>query len=280
MSWRIAIRHISRYDYEQPVSASYNEARMTPLTTDRQLTHDGRVDIEPHVRTLRYVDYWGTMVDAFDVHSPHGALVVRGSSLVETSPPPATGLGLTWAELGADHLRSRMTEFLERTAFTQSDSTILGAVDEVRSASTPQAAVDAACAWVRARLKYKPGSTHVSTSASEALAAGAGVCQDFAHVALSILRSSGIPSRYVSGYLHPSADAGLGQAVEGQSHAWIETWDGEWRGVDVTNGIPAGERHIVVGRARDYADVTPIKGIIQGGAAARLTVAVTLTRVG
>jgi transglutaminase-like putative cysteine protease len=133
---------------------------------------------------------------------------------------------------------------------------------------------------VRSRLSYEPGSTHVSTSANEALSTGAGVCQDFAHVALALLRAAGIPSRYVSGYLHPSADADLGDAVEGQSHAWIETWDDDWYGDDVTNGIVCGERHVVVARARDYADLAPMKGIIQGGAPARLTVGVTLTRVG
>jgi transglutaminase-like putative cysteine protease len=127
---------------------------------------------------------------------------------------------------------------------------------------------------------YEPGSTYVSTCATEALATGAGVCQDFAHVAIALLRAAGIPTRYVSGYLHPSADAGLGEPVDGQSHAWIETWDGEWFGDDVTNGIPCGERHIIVARARDYADVTPLKGIIQSDSPTRLTVGVTLTRVG
>ena len=280
MSWRVSIRHTSRYDYEQPVNASYNEARMTPMTTDRQVTHDGRVEIEPHVRTLRYIDYWGTIVDAFDLHNPHQSLLITGSSLVETSPSPSRTNGLPWSALGADDVLEEMAEYLDTSTFTATDDVIAAAADDLRSLPTPRAAVDSACGWVRDRLTYEPGSTHVSTSACEALQTGAGVCQDFAHVALSLLRTAGVPARYVSGYLHPSADAGLGDPVQGQSHAWIETWDGEWVGDDVTNGIPCGERHIIVARARDYADVTPLKGTVQGGAPARLTVGVTLTRVG
>lgn len=106
------------------------------------------------------------------------------------------------------------------------------------------------------------------------------LCQDFAHLTLGVLRAMGIPGRYVSGYLHPFPDAGIGQAVTGQSHAWVEWWDGDWRPFDPTNGVFAGERHVIVGRGRDYHDVTPLKGVFKGGPAEGLGVEVELTRLG
>jgi transglutaminase-like putative cysteine protease len=105
------------------------------------------------------------------------------------------------------------------------------------------------------------------------------VCQDFVHLTLAVLRAMGIPARYTSGYLHPSPDAGVGDTIAGQSHAWAEAWTGEWHGLDPTNGGPTGERHVTVGRARDYADVSPFKGIFQGGPAEALGVTVELTRL-
>ncbi len=110
------------------------------------------------------------------------------------------------------------------------------------------------------------------------LSQGSGVCQDFAHVALALLRATGIPARYVSGYLHPSATAEIGETVAGESHAWIEAWTGDWQAFDPTSGA-VGDRHVVVGRARDYADLSPLHGIYHGGPAEDLGVAVELTRL-
>jgi transglutaminase-like putative cysteine protease len=133
--------------------------------------------------------------------------------------------------------------------------------------------------WVRGRLRYEQGATTVSSSAADALAEGRGVCQDFAHLALALLRSAGIPARYVSGYLYPNEDGGAGE-VQGQSHAWIEAWVGDWAPFDPTSGTTPGERHVVVARGRDYADVAPLKGIYHGGPSDALHVVVALTRLG
>ena len=96
-------------------------------------------------------------------------------------------------------------------------------------------------------------SPRVHTSANEAYADGAGVCQDFAHLALALAKSVGLPSRYVSGYFHPEEDATIGEEITGESHAWVEVWTGKWWGYDPTNDCPVGERHVAVGRGRDYA---------------------------
>lgn len=282
MSWRMQVHHTTGYRYSSEVVSSYNEARITPLTDTEQLTIDAIVDISPAARAYRYWDYWGCLVHAFDVHVPHQQLVVTGRSLVETSPPAAIrDPGATWGSLLEEETRDRYDELLAPTVYVPfSSERLLAQSNQIRSVSTsPHDAAMAASAWVRDTLGYEQGVTHVATSAVEAWDAGRGVCQDFAHLTLAMLRAMGIPSRYVSGYLHPNEDAVIGMTVRGESHAWVEWWAGEWVRFDPTNGIPVGQRHVVVGRGRDYSDVSPLKGIYSGGAAGDLEVTVELTRV-
>ena len=127
-------------------------------------------------------------------------------------------------------------------------------------------------------LRYMRGVTSVHTSANEAYADGAGVCQDFAHLALALTKAVGLPSRYVSGYFHPDANAAIGEEITGESHAWVEVWTGTWWGYDPTNDCPVGERHVAVGRGRDYGDVPPVKGIYAGNAENTMRVVVRMTR--
>jgi transglutaminase-like putative cysteine protease len=131
---------------------------------------------------------------------------------------------------------------------------------------------------VRERLSYTPGVTDVSTTAGEAWASGHGVCQDFTHATMSLLRAAGIPARYVSGYLH-TEEPTPGRTVTGESHAWVEYWDATWHAVDPTNDRSVGGAHVVVARGRDYADVPPLKGIYAGGQSEDLGVTVEITQV-
>lgn len=281
MTWRMRVRHTTGYTYDRTVIASYNEARVTPLSTDRQLTIDARVAVEPAARLARYWDYWGTLVHSFDVHVPHDELVVTATSTVET----ATDAGrddpeVGWDELDSPAVRDEFYEYLAFTKSTTADDVVAGAGAALRAkAAAPQAGVDDAVAWVASRLEYERGSTSVSTSALEALSAGRGVCQDFVHVSLALLRSMGIPCRYVSGYFHPKADAAIGETHVGDSHAWLEAWTGAWRAVDPTNPVPVGERHVVVARGRDYRDVSPLKGVYSGAPSSTPQVRVELTRL-
>lgn len=281
MSWRIRTLHRTGYEYASDVRSSYNEVRITPLTTHRQLCLYARVEVSPAARAYRYNDYWGSVVDAFDIHVPHHRLTVTGASVVETAtpepPPPSPG----WNALRTAAHADEYAELLAASAYTPEHPELTEiALDIAAGAATPSAAARQALAWVGDRLTYEPGSTHVHTSAVDAWQQGVGVCQDFAHLSLSLLRAMGIPARYASGYLHPYADAGVGEEVTGQSHAWIEWWDGDWRGFDPANQIPVGERHVVVARGRDYRDVAPISGIYHGGPSASLVVDVRLTREG
>jgi transglutaminase-like putative cysteine protease len=281
VSWRIDIKHTTGYRYANEVVASYNEARLTPQSTADQITIASRVEVEPAVRMYRYWDYWGTLVNAFDVHVPHTELVVTSSSTVETASSPSTIdlAGVDWADLEDLGVVDRFYEYLAPSAAVVTDDELSTVAAELRAvATTPTAGVTAVVGWVGDQLAYERGQTNVSTSALEAWRAGRGVCQDFVHLSLALLRAMGIPARYVSGYLHPDADADLGVTVVGESHAWAEAWIGEWRALDPTNGDLVGERHVLVGRGRDYHDVAPLKGIYTGAPAATPTVTVELMR--
>ena len=144
---------------------------------------------------------------------------------------------------------------------------------------TPHDAVIAAANWAHSELDYVPGTTGVHSSGLDALREGKGVCQDFAHLTLVLLRSMGIPSRYVSGYLHPNPEADIGDTIDGQSHAWIQAWTGGWWHYDPTNDHEINEQYISVGVGRDYSDVTPLKGIYSGEGSTDLDVVVEITRL-
>jgi transglutaminase-like putative cysteine protease len=281
MSWRLGIRHTSAYSYVQDVVASYNEVRITPLTTVGQATIHARVEVTPPARPISYRDYWGTLVHAFDVHVPHRELVVVGSSIVETpaSHAPTEHHAISWAELDADAVGEAYFEYLAPTEATTADDGLAAIGTTLRKeASTPHEALELVGEWVRAALVYERGSTSVSTSATDAWRNGRGVCQDFVHLAIALLRNMGIPARYASGYFHPQADAQIGDTVHGESHAWCEAWTGDWWPVDPTNAVAVGERHVLVARARDYRDVPPLKGIFSGAPSTTPAVSVELTR--
>lgn len=286
MSWRLEINHVTRYHYDRPVVSSYNEARVTPLDNGAQRVIEASVAVKPATETFCFHDYWGSFVHAFDVHDPHGSLVVTGRAVVETGLVPPPGSEAVegdpapggWADLATPETEDRFYELLAPCSLV-SPSALAGVASGIRSASaTPGEAVEAAVGWAHSELEYGAGSTHVGTSASEAWEAGRGVCQDFAHLTLGVLRALGIPARYVSGYFHPKATAAVGTRVTGESHAWVEAWTGSWASYDPTNLVPVGERHVVVARGRDYADVAPLRGIYSGPPGSSTEVTVELTR--
>jgi len=279
VSWRIAVRHRTGYHYGTPARASYNEVRMTPATTSGQHLLTSRLDIRPESRPLRYLDYWGTQVHAFDVHVPHTELMVTTTSVVETADriqaPPAVG----WDTLSDPSVRDRFAEFLAPSRYVVVEDEVDEVARSLRSAHSPAETGQAAVHWVHDTLDYIRGATSVGTTSAEARSLGKGVCQDFSHLALALLRSAGLPARYVSGYLHPRRDAVLEETVSGESHAWVEFWAGGWVPADPSNLSDVARRHVLVARGRDYADVRPLAGIYSGPAAESLGVTVELTRL-
>lgn len=280
MSWRMKIRHTTGYRYDSEVTASYNEARLIPQTGLDQLTLESTLTTRPETRQQRYWDYWGTQVSSFDVHTPHTQLEIEAVSIVDTGDAQPIPDEATWDLLRSDRVRDRWIEVLVPSIRTVPDDTLKELAIELVSGRSPYEAALAILETVHDRVAYKPGSTGVSTSANEAWGLQAGVCQDIAHVSLALLRSVGIPARYVSGYLHPGGEqAAVGETVTGESHAWVEAWLDSWWAYDPTNACPAGERHVIVARGRDYTDVVPLKGVFAGGGSQSLGVTVEVTRL-
>jgi transglutaminase-like putative cysteine protease len=272
--WRLRVSHETRFDYDAPARASYNELRLTPRTELRQTALEARVVTMPAAPQYSYVDYWGTHVVAFNVDRGHEVLTITGNSLVDTQRANEPD-DCSWEEV-ADASQS-MTDFLWHNLYTAPGPELAEIAAGLR-AERPLQTARRIMATANDSLRYIRGVTSVHTSANEAYADGAGVCQDFAHVALALTKAVGLPSRYVSGYFHPDEDASVGEEITGESHAWVEVWTGAWWGYDPTNDCAVGERHVAVGRGRDYGDVPPVKGIYAGNAENTMRVVVRMTR--
>ena len=278
---RLKVVHTTGFRYPEDVTASYNEARMLPTGDDRQLVLSAQLDVTPGAKQFAYRDYWGTQVTAFEVITPHDELTLTATSLVEVAdrmPPAAPADWPTVARTSA--LAVGSVEQTRQTPRTLPTHDVLElARDAAEQTDAPDAAALLICDRIGEEMEYLPGSTGVHSTAVEAWEKRSGVCQDIVHVALGALRSIGIPARYVSGYLHPDPNAAIGQTVTGESHAWVEWFVGSWRGYDPTNRIDIGDRHVLIGRGRDYDDVAPIRGVYAGPGESEQFVSVQITRV-
>ena len=275
-SSRLRIEHLTRFTYERTVPASYNECRLMPASEARQQVLSARVNLEPVTWRREYVDYWGTRVVAFEAHTAHESLEVLSQvDAVVAAAGPAPDAG--WDAVRDPKVRDRLCELLSATERSTPGDELTALAQDAAAGKRPSEAARAVCRVVTEGMEYRAGATGVHTVAAQAWEDRRGVCQDFAQLAVGALRAVDIPARYVSGYLHPKADAVVGETVKGESHAWVEWWAGEWYGWDPTNDKPAGHQHVVVGRGRDYGDVPPVRGIIAGGGGASLSVEVAVT---
>jgi len=280
MTMQFRVVHTTRIAYDGGVAASYNLARMTPLTSAHQVVVHTRLDVTPTPWSQSYRDYWGTEVTAFEVLDQHSELTVTAASTVQVNRPSPEPAGLTWEQLRDPLVQDRYCETLVADARVRPDEELRPLVAALAEESTgPSDFAHRVCALVWEQMRYQSGSTQVHGHAADAWAARTGVCQDMAHVALGALRTAGVPARYVSGYLHPKREPVPGDTVVGESHAWIEWWDGDWVGYDPTNDVVPGDRHIVVARGRDYSDVPPLTGIFSGGRTSTMSVDVQVTRL-
>jgi transglutaminase-like putative cysteine protease len=274
------IRHVTGFSYDGAADSSYNEVRMTPLTLDRQRVVASSLEVTPYALQSTYRDYFGTIVTTFDLHDRHRQLEVVAEATVETFDREVSEPALDVATLSAAPWNDRLVEYLAPTARTAMSSAVLDEFrDTVASVNDPREIADAALSVVAARMQYVRGATLVSSTAQEAWDESKGVCQDLTHVTIALLRSAGVPSRYVSGYLHSDPEAAVGETILGESHAWVEYFMGEWRGIDPTNGGDVGLRHVTVAKGREYGDVPPLKGIYHGDPSSALGVVVEVTRL-
>lgn len=277
---RLRIEHATGFAYQGEVGASYNEARMLPSSTDSQFVLSSQLDIEPSTSVNHYTDYFGTRVAAFDVLAIHDALGITARSLVEVRPRPLEFRDMSWERLEREGSRSIATvEMLGQSTRTAPAPEVADIARAIAGQhDDPGRAAVAIASAIGDAMEYMPGITGVHSTGAEAWAERKGVCQDIVHITLGALREVGIPARYVSGYLHPSAHPEVGVAGAGESHAWVEWFTGDWQGFDPTNRLEIGDRHVLVGRGRDYSDVPPLRGVYAGPFKSELRVKVTVTR--
>ncbi len=274
---RLHVVHTTTFTYDGPVTASFNEARMLPVSDPDQTVLAASLGIDPTTWRHEFVDYWGTQVAAFESSEPHRRLVLTATSRVEVHPRPRPA-PQGWEALRHPVTVDSMAEFLEISRTTAVPDELAALATDAAGTLDPDGTARRICAAVHEAVEYVPGFTAVHSVGAEAWNARKGVCQDMAHLSVGALRSVGIPARYVSGYLHPAGDGEIGHTVTGESHAWVEWWVGHWVAHDPTNDIDVGEHHVVLGRGREYQDVAPVRGIFAGGAAQSLDVRVRITR--
>jgi transglutaminase-like putative cysteine protease len=281
-----SIRYLTEYRYDEPVSDNLNALRVRPATTSSQRCDEFHTRIDPEARVSRHLDYFGTEVLEFGIPTGHEQLTIDMRARVVTSDPPAPCEG-DWESLRSGAYLDAAGEF----ALPWEDQPAIGGLreleDELAGASGPLAALRELCELIPRRFEYRRGATYVGSSVSDLLEAGAGVCQDFVHVSLILLRRRGIAARYVSGYLWAAPEDGGADSLEVDTHAWLEVLlpggDGRaepvWVGADPTNRRLADETHVKIGHGRFYADVPPVKGVYMGAASAELDASVTISRL-
>jgi len=277
-----AIRYLTEYRYEAPVSDNLNALRVMPATTRTQRVDDFGVRVDPESRLHQHLDYFGTTVIEFGVSRPHDHLSIDVRARVKTTPPDDPPEA-AWSDLDGRAYGVEAGEFLLPVG-DEPDDLVLDELVGVSRAESPLATVQRMVGVIPDRFEYRPGVTYVGSTVGDLLAAGAGVCQDFAHLALLLLRRHGIAARYVSGYLWAPPDGDEdADSAEVDTHAWIEALvpgDREpvWVPADPTNRTLGGESHVKIGHGRNYADVPPIKGVFRGGAGAELSASVRMQR--
>jgi transglutaminase-like putative cysteine protease len=268
------VTHRTTYRYEEPVSASYGQMHLLPRTADGQTCHTTRMAIDPGPTDLRErIDYFGNRAAFYAIHSEHTSLTVTTTSDVAVS---RGGLGLLdvpgWEEVRYRTASPAPDDGWEPAEFLL-DSPLVAASPGLADYAGPsfapgrpvlEALLDLA-QRIHADFDYEPGSTSVTTTVDDVLAARKGVCQDFAHLAIGCLRSLGLAARYVSGYLETLPPPGR-ERLQGAdvSHAWAALWvpGSGWVDVDPTNQQFVDDRYVTTAWGRDYADVPPLKGVI------------------
>ena len=297
---RYDVRHVTTYAYSEAVPVCHNEIHLVPreLPGQRLLSSFIAVDPQPsHVAT--HADFFGNMAGIFSIDEPHERLVVTSTSRVEVDPPRGWDAfePLPWETIRDRLRRDTDAATLDARQFTDDSphvrtSPLLAAwAAESFPPGRPWAeAVIDLTRRIHRDFAYDPTATTTATPVEEVFALRRGVCQDFAHLQIACLRSLGLAARYVSGYLSNErrlqGAAGEGAFEAGMvgadaSHAWLSCWGGDdgWLDVDPTNDCTAGTLHVTVAWGRDFADVSPVKGVCVGGGRHDIRVAVDVTRI-
>jgi transglutaminase-like putative cysteine protease len=280
-----SIRHLTKFRYSAPVSESIMELRMQPRSEGLQRCLSFEVEVTPRTSVQSYRDYLGNFVHHFDVPSAHRHLTIIAEAMVDVTPAralPENLDGAAWRQLDAHLELGDFWEMLTPSHFALWTGAIEAFAQELQVPSRndarghdPLQLVSRLNSAIYDAISYVPKSTRVDSPVDDALQSRCGVCQDYAHIMIALVRRLGIPCRYVSGYLFHRAGDSV-RSTEGATHAWVEVYlpNIGWVGFDPTNNILARETHVRTALGRDYADVPPTRGVFKGSASSELTVAV------
>lgn len=268
----LEIQHETRVEYPSAVTEAFTELRMEPTSDAHQSCRSFHLRISPAVETHRYQDGFGNRVHHINILAPHQVVTILSASVVETHP---RGIDLASCPSVYPLLEEDLP--LEAVAFSsfhgpvRPTESLKPVLDDLRPVEGENlgALVAKISLYIKTKFKYAPAVTAASSPIDDVLSHGMGVCQDFAHLMIAILRSFDMPARYVSGYIHRPGK-------ESQSHAWVEIWLPMlgWVGVDPTNNTMVNDHFVRVAIGRDFTDVPPNKGIFRGGASQKISVRV------
>ena len=278
-----SVRHTTTFRYEPAVRESVMEVRLQPRSDGEQRCLNFVLNVDPAANVMQYRDFMGNVVHHFDIAGKHAMVKVTAQSAVEVqnvAEPRAADSG-DWADLDAQVEGNDYWEMLLPSHFAQSSADLeqLAAELGCERRGNPLGLLTELNEAIYKLFAYVPNSTKVDSPIAEALETRQGVCQDFAHIMIALVRGVKIPCRYVSGYMFHRDDTERDRSLEGASHAWIEALVPRlgWVAFDPTNNLVGGDRHIRVAIGRDYADVPPTRGVYKGEAQSELSVAVTVS---
>jgi transglutaminase-like putative cysteine protease len=276
------IRHVTKFSYDTPIAESVMEVRMQPRSDGTQRCLHFGLSTTPASRVLMYQDQDGNTVHHFNIPARHSRLSLRAEALVECAarpdlPPAIDGNG--WARLDEMTAAGEYWDLLHPSSFASPTPLLSELARQIalERGPDPLQMLSRLTGTLFDTFAYAPMSTRVDSPIDDALQARQGVCQDFAHIMIALVRPLGVPCRYVSGYLfHRASDND--RSPESATHAWVEALlpDLGWVGFDPTNNLIAGDRHVRVAVGRDYVDVPPTRGVYQGASAVRSELAVAV----
>jgi len=271
---RYDITHRTSYTYATPVRDSFNEVRLQPVNSAEQTVESFLLKVLPSSRLRHYHDFYANTVHHFEIVEPHSTLLVESQLRVTTKSPPPLALDATpWplAKMAAAAREPRAYDFLQESRYVESTpETWKLALDVTANVTDAWQAALVLMGWVHGQLTYTPSATSVQTHAREVFRDRRGVCQDYAHVMISLCRALKIPALYVSGY--------LATEIASATHAWMEVLipGHGWRGLDPTHNHKTDETYVKIAVGRDYADVPPVAGNYKGTTERKMTVQVNI----
>ncbi len=274
------IHHITKYIYDRPVRESANQIKIYPFSSSGQETmnHELLITGDPNINEFN--DYFGNKVGWFMVNEPHKELIIDSKLVIKTMNTGANPVSVSKVSEWGKFKNAVNTDIhlldLANPEPLKSQKAIKMMADELRPQwDAPVMFIQRCSEHIFENFQYKKGITNVETTVDDILEHKSGVCQDFAHVLLEMLRSEGIPARYVSGYICPNSDGIRGA---GATHAWVEVWlpSTGWVGIDPTNNTWVSDLHVCLAVGRHFDDCSPVKGTFKGPANQELMVYVSV----